>query len=362
MNPLRYLAPPTPYKELSTTNKKGLKERLSYAEALEHHPGLQLSAEQAELLHTYQQACETLLEEPGNVNAAMRMMQYEQSLEPTGGSLSSPAAPVNLSFDLATKVKLGEELDNLYSVWAVTRYQKYLPTGIQEEAAKHPSSTAADPWHTAFWTPFHGRLEAEAAAFHGVLAGETRHNECPTSILLMLLCDRHTVDWDETRALIRYAAEGAEGAIQGLPESDFGELLRTKDVAGLATRLARDESGWSCSTEYVLGVSTLLMGFFANTLADTLFETEEELMDPTKWEPKKVLRERLALAEGHEQAFRELLQEMYVQMLVGSDDEDEAGFPGYDDFDDLDDDEWEEFEGDVEEGEEEDDGDESDEY
>ncbi|PYH48529.1 uncharacterized protein BP01DRAFT_150855 [Aspergillus saccharolyticus JOP 1030-1] len=355
MNPLRYLAPPSPYKELSTSNKKGLKERLSYAEALQHHPALQLSAEGAELLDTYQQACEALLEDPGNLNAAMRMLQYEQSLEPSAGS------PVNLSFDLATKVKLGEELDNLYSVWTVSRYLKYLPTGIREEAGNHPSSKVEDPWHTAFWTPFHGRLEAEAEAFSQVLAGQNRHNECPTSLLLMLLCDRHTVDWDEARALIRHSAEGAQGAVvANLPESDFGELLRTKDVAGLATRLARDETGWSCSTEYVLGVSTLLMGFFANTLADTLFDTEEELMDPTKWAPKKPLRERLALTEGHEQAFRDLLQEMYLQMLVGSDDEDDDDFPVYDDYDDEFDDEDGEWE--DEEGGEEDDGEESDEY
>ncbi|RAL11191.1 uncharacterized protein BO97DRAFT_106875 [Aspergillus homomorphus CBS 101889] len=319
MNPLRYLAPPTPYKELSTSNKKGLKERLSYAEALQHHPGLQLSAEGNEQLNAYLQACETLLEDSGNINAAIRMQQYEQSLEPTAGS------PVNISFDLATKVKLGEELDNLYSVWAVQRYLKYLPVSIQEEAAKHPSSKVEDPWHKAFWTPFHGRLDAETEAFAEVLAGQNRHNDCPTSILLMLLCDRHTVDWDETRALIRHCAVG-----DALPEGDFGELLRTKDVAGLATRLARDEAGWSCSTEYVLGVSTILMGFFANTLADTLFDTEE-IMEPAKWEPRKPLRERLALADGHEQAFRELLQEMYLQMLEGSDDEDDD-FPEYDDY------------------------------
>jgi hypothetical protein len=228
---------------------------------------------------------------------------------------------------------MGEELDNLHDMWSYVRYEKYLPATVKEDAEKHPSSKVSDPWHKAFWKPFYGRLEAEADAWAQVMSGKNHLNECPTYLLLALLCEQQTMNWDETLALIRYCAvEGVE-----LPKADFVDYLKARDVTGLAKRLERDENTIALSTEYVMGVGTMLLAYFRMHLPEALYEYEEDL-DPESWVPKKRLHDLMALQDGHEQAVQELIREIFYEMVLGgSDDDDEEAWDDEDENTDEDD-------------------------
>ncbi|KAF9888739.1 hypothetical protein FE257_008314 [Aspergillus nanangensis] len=330
MNPLRYLGAPTPFKAISQSTKKEIKERINFVTAITIHPHLDMSEPDRDALFAYRDDCQTVIdlgEDPDHketrASATARIQQYEQTTLGNGGG------PINLSYDLTTKTKLGEELDNLNNVWVFTRYEKYLPEEVKPEPST--SSSSSDPWHKDFWAPFHGRLEAETDAFAKVLSGQSHHNECPTSILLALLVERHTLDWDETVALIRACARDDVD----LPAADFERFLTTRDAAGLATRLDRDEASISLSTEYVMGVGTMLLAFYSTTLPETLFDTDE--FPAAKWTPKKPLEELFGLEEGqHEEAIRGLFSRLFAEMADGgSEDEiDDAEFEDYDDDDD----------------------------
>ncbi|KAE8167285.1 hypothetical protein BDV40DRAFT_253720 [Aspergillus tamarii] len=328
MNPLRYLAPPRPFTEISTSTTKAIKERISYVDSMKANPHFNISEEREEALFEYLEACHTLTngsptkEEREVAQACIR--EYEKSLENN--------EPARLSFDLATKTKLGEELDNLWNMWTFNRYEKYLPEDIIKDAKSHPSSQVPDPWHKSFWRPFNGRLEAEKASFDKVLVGQNYHNECPTFLLLALLCERHTVDWDETLQLIKACA--SEGDKVDLPAVDLVEFLKKRDVTGLATRLDRDEASISLSTEYVMGVGSLVLAFFASHLPEFLFDRDE--VEPADWTPKESLKVLLDLDEAHvEKTFRFMMQEMFHKMADGDSDEDEDDV--YDDWDNDDD-------------------------
>ncbi|KAB8255457.1 hypothetical protein BDV32DRAFT_130635 [Aspergillus pseudonomiae] len=328
MNPLRYLAPPRPFTEISTSTSKEIKERISYVDSMKANPHFNISEEREDALLDYLEACASLTEGPASKEereaAHTCIRGYEKSLENN--------EPARLSFDLATKTKLGEELDNLWNMWTFNRYENYLPEDIIKEAQHHPSSQVSDPWHREFWRPFNGRLEAEKAAFDKVLVGQNHHNECPTFLLLALLCERHTLDWDETLELIKACAR--DGDKLELPAVDLVEFLKKRDVTGLATRLDRDEASISLSTEYVMGVGSLVLAFFASHLPEFLFDRDE--VDPADWTPKEPLKVLLDLDEAHEQAFRFMMQEMFNKMADGDSDED--GDDVYDDWDNDDDD------------------------
>ncbi|KAL4890959.1 hypothetical protein BDV59DRAFT_183453 [Aspergillus ambiguus] len=335
MDPLRYLAPPQPFKEISQANKKEIKERINFVSAIVTHPHFEVPDEAQEAFFSYRDACQALIdffEDPDNKEARQsalaQVTEYEKSMGNNG--------PLRLSFDLATKTKMGEELDNLHNMWVYERYYKYLP---QEELQRqlernHPSLMAVDPWHKDFWTPFYGRLEAEKDAFNAVLTGQNRHNECPTAILLALLCERHTLDWDETVALIRACAcEDVD-----LPEADLAGFLKARDAPGLAVRLDRDEASISLSCEFVRGVATIVLAFFSTTLPETLFDTDE--IEPKNWKPKKELLDRFELSEGHEQSIKQLFHELYQEMANDDSDDDMDVDDG--DFEDWDDEELDE--------------------
>ncbi|KAE8151428.1 hypothetical protein BDV25DRAFT_171461 [Aspergillus avenaceus] len=306
MNPLRYLASPAPFPEVSASTNKEIKERISYADSLIMHPHFDVSEKARDDLLAYSAACQDLVDTKNKEDREAiqaLIIDYEQTLKNNDG-------PAKLSFDLATKTKMGEEIDNLWGMWAYTRYEKYLPKAIMDEAKSHPSAQETDPWHRAFWTPFQGRLDAEAEAFSKVLKGQNNHNECPTYLLLALLCERHTLDWDETVALIKACASGEEIK---LPDTDLAELIKKGDTAALAKRLDRDEASVSLSSEYVMGVGSLVLAFYAATLPDTLFEMDEP--DTDKWTPKKALQVFMELKDGHEDAVRMLMSEMFEQMV-----------------------------------------------
>ncbi|KAE8380180.1 hypothetical protein BDV26DRAFT_257836 [Aspergillus bertholletiae] len=331
MNPLRYLAPPRPFTEISTSTTKQIKERISYVDSMKANPHFKVSEESEEALLDYMEACHILAEgSPSKEELATAqtcVRQYEKSLENNG--------PARLSFDLATKTKLGEELDNLWDMWTFTRYEKYLPEDVMEQAKQHPSSQVSDPWHKTFWRPFYGRLEAEKASFDKVLIGQNYHNECPTFLLLALLCERHTLDWDETIQLIQVCA--TDGDKVEPPAVDLVDFLKRRDMPGLATRLDRDEASISLSAEYVMGVGSLVLAFFASHLPEFLFDREE--VDPADWTPKDPLLVLFDLEEAHEQAFRFMMQEMFNKMADGElDDSDEDVYDDWDNDDDDDDD------------------------
>ncbi|KAE8324543.1 hypothetical protein BDV39DRAFT_180405 [Aspergillus sergii] len=332
MNPLRYLAPPRPFTDISTSTTKEIKERICYVDAMKANPHFKISEDRDEALFDYLESCHTLTngsptnEERQAAQACIR--EYEKSLENN--------EPARLSFDLATKVKLGEELDNLWNMWLFNRYEKYLPEDIAKAAKSHPSSQVSDPWHKAFWTPFNGRLEAEKASFDKVLVGQNYHNDCPTFLLLALLCERHSLDWDETLQLIKACA--SEGDKVDLPAVDLVDFLKKRDVAGLATRLDRDEASISLSTEYIMGVGSLVLAFFATHLPEKFFNRDEEA-DPANWTPTEPLQILFDLDEAHlEKTFRFMLQEMFHKMADGdSDDDDDDDDDVYDDWDNDDD-------------------------
>ncbi|EAW12368.1 uncharacterized protein ACLA_063350 [Aspergillus clavatus NRRL 1] len=329
MNPLRYLAPPRPFTGISSsTTSEELEERINFADSIRLHLRLNAPESCYRSLQAYTKACQTLMERPSAAqntqareSAVAEINNFEKSIESKG--------PARLCFDLATKTKMGEELDNLHDMWAFARYEKYLPASVKEDAPSHPSAKAADPWHKAFWKPFNGRLEAEAEAFNKVIFGQNAFSECPTYLLLALLCDQHTVDWDETLELIQYCGrEGAE-----LPKADFTDYLTARDVAGLATRLDRDENSISLSTEYVMGVGTMLLAYFRMHLPEALFEVDGA--DVTEWKPKQRLLDLMALQDGHEQAMRDLIRDMFYEMVLGGSDDEEEG--EFDDDVDMDD-------------------------
>ncbi|RHZ66756.1 uncharacterized protein CDV56_108956 [Aspergillus thermomutatus] len=326
MNPLRYLAPPRPFGEISNSTHEEIEQRKFFASSILNNSGLSMPDEDKDAISAYELACESL--EVGEIQTRESDMkavrEYEQSLQNNG--------PANLCFDLATRTKMGEELDNLHDMWSFVRYEKYLPATVKEDAEKHPSSKVSDPWHKAFWKPFNGRLEAEADAWAKVLSGKNHHNECPTYLLLALLCEQQTMNWDETVALIRYCAmEGVE-----LPKADFVDYLKAKDVTGLAKRLERDEDSIALSTEYVMGVGTMLLAYFRMHLPETLYENEDP--DSERWVPKKRLQDLMALQEGHEQAMQELIREIFYEMVLGGSDDDEEAWTDEDDIMDEDDD------------------------
>ncbi|GES62498.1 hypothetical protein ATEIFO6365_0005047500 [Aspergillus terreus] len=331
MDPLRYLAPPQPFKEISQANKKEIKERINFVSAIVAHPHFDVPDAEQEAFFSYRDACQALIDLFDSPDASARqsalaeVSAYESSM--------SPNAPLTLSFDITTKTKMGEELDNLYNMWVYERYYKYLPEEERQRQLErdHPSLKSLDPWHTAFWKPFYGRLEAETDAFAAILKGAPRHNECPTAILLALLCERHTLDWNETVALIRACARDDVD----LPEADFVGFLKARDVAGLAVRLDRDEACISLSSEYVRGVATIVLAFFSTTLPETLFDTDDP--EPANWKPKQALLDRLALSDGHEESMKQLFTELYEEMA--NDDSDDDMDVDDADFDDLDDDE-----------------------
>ncbi|KAA8650983.1 hypothetical protein EYZ11_012421 [Aspergillus tanneri] len=323
MNPLRYLAPPRPFVEISKATNKEIKERICYVDSMTTLSHFKVSEAEHDRLLSYRDACNTLAESSDKEDrecAKLSITDYENSLRENSD-------PPRLSFDLATKTKLGEELDNLWNMWTFTRYEKYLPDQVMQEAKRHSSSKVSDPWHREFWKPFNGRLEAEADAFSMVLLGKNAHNKCPTFLLLALLCERHTLDWDDTIELIKACACDGDVII---PKTDLVELIQTRDAALLAKRLDHDEASISLSVEHVMGVATMVLAFFATHLPEALYEMEE--FDATKWEPKKLLLDLFQLKEGHEQAIKELMQEMYDKMLNAESD------------DDFDDEEWEEEE------------------
>jgi hypothetical protein len=327
MNPLRYLAPPRPFGDISNSTPEEIEGRELFASCLLNNSHLSMSDSDREVIHAYRDACRRL--DVGDSQTRESDMQavreYEQSLQTNG--------PANLCFDLATRTKMGEELDNLHDMWSYVRYEKYLPATVKEDAEKHPSSKVSDPWHKAFWKPFYGRLEAEADAWAQVMSGKNHLNECPTYLLLALLCEQQTMDWDETLALIRYCAvEGVE-----LPKADFVDYLKARDVTGLAKRLERDENTIALSTEYVMGVGTMLLAYFRMHLPEALYEYEEDL-DPESWVPKQRLHDLMALQDGHEQAVQELIREIFYEMVLGgSDDDDEEAWDDEDENTDEDD-------------------------
>lgn len=337
MDPLRYLAPPRPFKEISQASSKEIKERIAFADALVTHPHFDVPEPEQEALHEYREACEILAEgessEEGQKALQERIAEYEAKLVSPGGE------PAKLSFDLATKTKMGEEVDNLWNMWSFTRYEKYLPvqaTTMDEESKGYASTQVADPWHRAFWKPFNGRLEAESEAFARVLKGESAYNECPTYLLLALLTDRHTLDWDETLALIKACASSADGEKVEIPGSDIIELIRARDTGALAKRLDHDEASISLSAEYVMGVPAMMLAFFGTHLPEALFDTDD--FDAAQWEPKKRLVELMDMKEGHEEAVKALMKEMYDAMLDddSSDDFDDAEWVDDEDEDDDD--------------------------
>ncbi|KAB8074387.1 hypothetical protein BDV29DRAFT_173676, partial [Aspergillus leporis] len=218
-------------------------------------------------------------------------------------------------------------------MWTFTRYENYLPEGVAEEAKSHPSAQVPDPWHKRFWRPFNGRLEAEAGAFAKVLSGKNTHNECPTFLLLALLCERHTVNWDETLELIKACA--SDGDDVQAPKADVAEFLKARDVSGLATRLDRDEASISLSAEYVMGVGSMILAFYTSHLPEVLFDRED--FDATQWQPKKPLLDLLELKEGHEESLRKMLHEMFEKMVTeDSDEDDDEEYEGLNDSDDDD--------------------------
>ncbi|KAE8394829.1 hypothetical protein BDV23DRAFT_146475 [Aspergillus alliaceus] len=327
MNPLRYLAPPRPFKDISNCTSKEIKERISYVDSMKAIPHFQISEEYQDALWTYLDACHTLTDDAPSQEeseaAKECIRKYEKSLE-------NNDEPAKLSFDLTTKTKLGEELDNLWNMWTFNRYEKYLPEDVAKEAKHHPSSQVADPWHKAFWRPLNGRLEAEKESFDKVMKGQNFHNGCPTFLLLALLCDRHTLDWDETLQLIN--ACGSDGDDVKLPGVDLVDFIKNRDASGLAARLDRDEASISLSTEYVMGVGSLVLAFFATHLPEFFFDRDES--DVSDWKPKQSLLVLMDLDSGHEQALRFLMQEMFERMANGeSDGEDDV----YDDWDNDDD-------------------------
>ncbi|KAF7593752.1 hypothetical protein BBP40_010928 [Aspergillus hancockii] len=344
MNQLRYLAPPCPFEDVSKSTSKHLSERISFVDSIITHPHFKGSETQAEAFLDYQDACQTLksLADPSENKEEREAAQtcirdFEKSLENNN-------EPAKLSFDLGTKTKLGEELDNLWNMWSFSRYENFLPEGVAEEAKDHPSAQVPDPWHKRFWKPFNGRLEAEADAFSKVLAGENRYNECPTFLLLALVVERHTVNWDESLELIKACA--TDGDDVQPPKADLVELLKARDVSGLATRLDRDEASISLSAEYVMGVGSMILAFYSSHLPEVLFDREE--FDAAQWQPTQALEDLLELKEGHEEALRKMLHEMFEKMVTedseeDDDDDDEAyeGFVGSDiDDDDGDEAAW----------------------
>ncbi|KAE8352055.1 hypothetical protein BDV28DRAFT_135844 [Aspergillus coremiiformis] len=322
MNPLRYLASPRPFAEISTSTNKEIKERLNYVSSMRIIPHFKISEAEEQALLSYQDACSTLTEDSPtkqeSETAKACIQEYEQSLERNN-------TPANLSFDLATKTKLGEELDNLWNMWIFTSYEKYLPEDIIEEARRHPSAQVSDPWHRAFWRLFQGRLEAETESFEKVVTGQNCHNECPTFLLLALLCERHTLDWDETVLLIRACAGAGDEVV--VPGTDLVEFFKKRDLSGLATRLDRDEASISLSSEYVMGVGSLVLAFYASHLPEFLFDREE--VDPVDWVAKEPLLLLCDLEQGQEQAFRFMMQEMFERMANDESDHEDI----YDDWD-----------------------------
>ncbi|PKY05067.1 hypothetical protein P168DRAFT_289886 [Aspergillus campestris IBT 28561] len=334
MDPLRYLAAPHGFTPLPTANTKQIKERISFVDSLTANPHFNPSEPAREALYSYKDACETLVDlareqkATGTSDASAQASATSQASDFEAAHLST----ATLSFDLATKAKLGEELDALYNMWTFTRYERFLPEEVKADARAHPSASTADPWHGAFWTAFWARLQGERETFARVLAGEWGNggallNECPWSLLLALLCERHTVDWDETLALVQFGAGEAP-----LPQEDFVDLLKAGDAVALARRLDRDESAVSLSAEYVMGVGTLLMAYFSNTLSDAFFDTlsieekdgedeedDEEIAGYAMWKPKEALLERMALKDGHEESMRKLFQEMFDEMGADED-------------------------------------------
>ncbi|RLL97332.1 hypothetical protein CFD26_104742 [Aspergillus turcosus] len=327
MNPLRYLAPPRPFGDISNAPYEEFEQRKLFASSILNKSHLSMSDSDRDAIAAYELACESLEagESQTRESDMKTIREYEQSLQTNG--------PANLCFDLATRTKMGEELDNLHDMWSFVRYEKYLPATVKEDAEKHPSAKVADPWHKAFWKPFYGRLEAEADAWAQVLSGKNHHNECPTYLLLAQMCEDQTVDWDETVALIKHCAmEGVE-----LPKADFVDYLKAKDVSGLAKRLERDENSIGLSTEYVMGVGAMLLAYFKLHLPETLFENEED-PDPERWVPKKRLHDLMALQDGHEQAVQEVIRELFYEMVLGGSDDEEEGWEDEDDIMDEDDD------------------------
>ncbi|KAI9041432.1 uncharacterized protein KD926_006828 [Aspergillus affinis] len=329
MDPLRYLAPPRPFKDISQASSKETKERIAFVDALLTHPHCNVTEAEHEALVTYREACEILAEgdssEEGKKSLQDTISGYEAKLVPqTDGTDSA-----KLSFDLATKTKMGEEADNLWNMWNFTRYEKYLPPQAlagKEKTEGPGSAQTADPWHRAFWKPFQGRLEAESDAYARVLNGENAHNECPTYLLLALLTERHTLDWDETLVLIKACANSQEGEKIEIPGSDILELIRARDTSSLAKRLDHDEASISLSAEYVMGVPAMVLAFFGTHLPEAFFDTDD--FDSEQWKPKQRLQDLMKMTEGQEEAIKALMSEMYDAML----DDDSS--------DDFDDEEW----------------------
>ncbi|KAF7114194.1 hypothetical protein CNMCM5793_007772 [Aspergillus hiratsukae] len=328
MDPLRYLAPPRPFGDISDAlDADDVEQRRDFASSIKNNAHLNMPDSDREAISAYWHACDSLID-GGDLPAEINMKtirEFEQSLQTNG--------PVNLRFDLATRTKMGEELDNLHDMWSFVRYEKYLPATVKEDAEKHPSAKVPDPWHKAFWKPFYGRLEAEADAWAKVLSGKNHFNECPTYLLLGQMCEDQTVDWDETVALIKHCAvEGVE-----LPKADFVDYLKAKDVVGLARRLGRDEDSIGLSTEYVMGVGAMLLAYFKLHLPEALYENEED-PDPERWVPKKRLHDLMALEDGHEQAVQEVIRELFYEMVLGGSDDDEDAWEDEDESMDEDDD------------------------
>ncbi|PLB43402.1 hypothetical protein P170DRAFT_441803 [Aspergillus steynii IBT 23096] len=338
MDPLRYLAAPQPFKAITEASSKEIKARIAFVDSLLAHPRLDVSESQHEEFVMYREACEILAEGESSEDNQQTLQQGATALEAKLVPQTDGATDVNLSFDLATKTKMGEEVDNLWNMWSFVRYEKYLPAQAMkgDDETKREASQAGDPWHRAFWKPFQGRLEAESEAFARVLKGENAHNECPTYLLLALLTERHTLDWDETLALIKACAGSEEGETVEMPGADIVELIRARDTTALAKRLDHDEASISLSAEYVMGVPAMVLAFFGTHLPEALFDTDD--FDSAQWKPKQRLEDLLQMTEGQEEAVKALMSEMYDAMLEddSSDDfEDEEWVDDEDGEDDL---------------------------